>query len=295
MVDEIVWGIAPLKGLSVADHRFDTLSKAVASRLSRRAVLRASGLGLAGLSAATAGPARGQDATPAPAGQDSSFLFVQTATSGTFAANPGAGTPAVGGRPTPGGGAQYLLTLEGHSGNTVYFSDRPERIVGDVPTEQFPGGLGFEPGNPPNAAVVTRSEDGTEDVLVVELVEPAHEPGSGTVTYGVNVLGEYAGEGLVHLAAQQQDAELPASFGEASLFIDDCPDSAICFTALLPSSPVGLIPGGPYGNCFNYLVLSCLPCGGISRSDLIQKCNDAYPAECGLSCMVWEPQDVACC
>jgi hypothetical protein len=54
---------------------------------------------------------------------------VQTVTTGYFTPNPVAGTP------TPEGGAVYLLTLEGHHGGTVSFSDHPERIVGDVPTQ----------------------------------------------------------------------------------------------------------------------------------------------------------------
>jgi len=43
---------------------------------------------------------------------------------------------------------------------TVYFSNPPERVVADAPAEAFLAGPGFGDTNPPNAALVTESEDG---------------------------------------------------------------------------------------------------------------------------------------
>ena len=139
-------------------------------------------------------------ATPVvPADSGPAFLFVQTAAGGSFTANPGAGTPgATDGAIPVGAGADFLLTLEGHTGTTVYFSDRPDRVFGEAPTQRFLEGLGFTPTNPPNAALVTRDETGTEDILVVELVAPVFDAPAGSLTYGVNVLSTYEGEGLRH-------------------------------------------------------------------------------------------------
>ena len=91
----------------MSTNRFDDFSKSFTIRRSRRAALQATGLGLA---AGLAGSrVTAQEATPVTApvtdGTDHPmFLFVQTATAGTFTANPDAGTPAADGTPTPGGG-----------------------------------------------------------------------------------------------------------------------------------------------------------------------------------------------
>ena len=268
----------------MATGPFDSLSRSLSSRLSRRTAMQASGLGLAaGILASPGGSAGAQDspATPDPLGDDAMFLFVQSAASGTFAVNPGAGTAETGGTPTPGGGADYLLTLEGHTGSTVFFSDRPERIFGAAPTDQFIAGLGFAPDNPPNAALVTNDADGNEDILVVELLNPTYDAEANSVTYGVNILSDYEGSGLAHVAGRQQDEDLAPSFGEASLFIDDCPDANplncynVCF-----QDPVGNL--GERGMCWSWSDFSCEPCSG-GFDGTAQECNNAFPA-CGGAC-----------
>lgn len=263
--------------------RFDTLSRSLSSRLSRRTVLRVSGPGLA--AGAAAGPlwAAAQDATPNPLSDDPTFLFVQTAAGGTFATNPGAGTASVDGTPVAGGGADYLLTLTGHTGNTIYFSDRPERIFGEAPTQTFLVGLGVQPDNPPNAALVTNDADGNEDILVVELLSPSYDAGAGSVTYGANILSDYEG-GLNFVASRQRDEDLPPSFGEASLFIDDCPDITNCYNDKL--QPVGLVPGGPIGLCWVWSEVSCQPCDGQSIQSLNDLCTQTYPDSCNGDCIV---------
>lgn len=259
-------------------HRFDSLTRSLSTRLSRRSALQASGLAaVTGLTAVSGLKAMAQDATPTTDEvlTDDTFLFVQTATGGTFAPNPGAGTPtAADGSPALGGGADHLLTLEGHTGSTVYFSDRPERVFGAAPTDRFLAGLGFAPDNPPNAALVTKDERGDEDILVVELVDPGYDAGSGTITYGVNVLSEYEGEGLAHVAARQQDAALPERFGEASLFIDECPTIESCYHG---GDNVGPVPGGPIGTCWSWSDVSCQPCDGNSTDYYGHLCDQTYP------------------
>jgi hypothetical protein len=275
-------------------HRFDAFTRSFATRLSRRTALQATGLGLAtGLAGARVAA---QNATPlaTPAGdeiEDPSFLFVQTATGGTFTANPNAGTPVADGTPTPGGGGDYLLTLHGHHGGTVYFSDRPERQFGDAPTQAFLDGLGFSPTNPPNAALVTQTEDGTEDVAVLELLTPTYDEAAGTLTYGARILSEYEGDGLDHVAAQQQDDALPATFGRSSLFIDSCADVTECLAYgghTVNEQPVavnvGGFPGGYRTMCWHLGDFVCHPCNKqYTNADFDAMCNSAYP-QCNGAC-----------
>lgn len=74
------------------------------------------------------------------------------------------------------------------------------RDFGEVPTAQFFSGPGFLPGNLPNAALVVDTPRKHGAVVLVELLA-------------------------------QAQATPPASFTNASLFIDDCPDSTeTCWT-----------------------------------------------------------------
>lgn len=201
---------------------------------------------------------------------------MQTAGSGTFRPNSGSGTPTV------SGGADYLLTLEGHGGETIYFSNRPERIFGEAPTPQFLEGLGFTPANPPNAALVAQTDQG-EDVLVIELIDPLIDESAGTLTYRANVLTGYTGEGLAHAVSLQQDLMFAEEFTNASLFIDDCPDIVNCY--LGPVS-VGPVPGGPIGTCWKWSSIACLPCDGRSIERINASCNAKY-STCDNLCTVF--------
>jgi hypothetical protein len=248
--------------------RLGNLARAFAGRHTRRVTTRLA--------------AAGQDATPAiiDPTDDPTFMFVQEATGGTFAANPDAGASAGMGTPVPGGGASYLLTLEGHTGSTVYFSDRPGRIFGTAPTQRFLDGLGFAASNPPNAALVTADADGTEDVMVVELFAPQYDRAAGSVTYGVNVLGDYEG-GLDFVASRQRDDEFASSFGMASLFIDDCSDAdpLNCWKTY-HLDPIGNL--GTRGMCWDWDRFDCVPCdGGIDGTSA--ECNARFP-DCDNEC-----------
>jgi hypothetical protein len=201
--------------------RFDAFTLRKAERLTRRQAL---GTALAGVALGALDASAGAEANPLPAtpteGEPPAFLFVQTFSSGHGEANPGAGTPAVDGTPTPGGGASFLLTLEGHTGLTVYFSDRPDRIVGAMPTEPFLATLGFSADNPPNAALIGEFQAG-QGVVVVQLIEPVYDPESETIVYGAEVLDAYQGTNLEPVTREALVERLPATFGPAALFIDD--------------------------------------------------------------------------
>ena len=100
------------------------------------------------------------------------------------------------------------LTLRGITPSTLYFSDRPERVVGHMTTSDFVdlwaiGDNSFE-SDPPNAvlAFLEPGADVPDDVVVV-LKEPELS-GTGELSYAIEVL-----EGTV-----------PAKTGPVSLFID---------------------------------------------------------------------------
>ncbi len=194
-------------------QRFDDITMRIARRFSRRGAL-AGGLGVSAALMAGAVPSlHAQDATPVveatpdPEGSVE-VLFVQSFASGSLVAD---------------GADGFTLALEGGTGQTVYFSDRPERLVGTVTDEQFLDGRAFDPADPPNAAIVTRTADG-EDILILELTNPALDATSGAVSYTARPLdGQPEGAELASLAARQADAALATldePFGPVTLFID---------------------------------------------------------------------------
>jgi hypothetical protein len=281
--------------------RFDRFTKTfvqkVGPRLTRRQALAA---GVVGLTAG--GLARGshalaaQDATPAasPEAQpgtegSSATLFVQLFEEGTWL-------------PHPDISDTYLLTLTGSGAQTLYFSDRPQRIVGTIDTPHFFDALGFTPTDPPNAALVVRTPDGERDTLVVELFNPVYSESFGedttvVVTYEARLLQAYQGEGLAEWALDQEDQALPEAFDDISLFIDDCGHINTCFLSGFggPLAEVGLIPGGPVPLCWDAwhhqspALPGCYPCAITPQYDYKPysyydaKCNEAYP-RCNGNC-----------
>ena len=249
-------------------NRFDQLSRMFARRGSRRGLVAGS-LGLTG--AMLGGRTLAQEATPAAtpaldsddphpsadeATVDPMFLFVQPFESGTWTSKDGED-------------GVYTLILSGADANTVYFSDRPARIVGLAPTQTFLDGLGFTPDNPPNAALVAQRPDGGEqEVLVIELYAPAYDPVAGTLTYDARVLADYGEPGLAHLAPQQTDYELGESFDAGSLFIDGCSDHK--FGCYLPSGLVGTVK---VPRTYDYLSMECK-----NKKSPAKVCAESYDA-----------------
>jgi len=103
-----------------------------------------------------------------------------------------------------------VMTLHDVSPQTIFFTDRPNRVVGHVPTDKFvarwtedksPNGF---VANPPNAAVTVFQPDGPKTAIVA-LTNPRYDGNS--VAYTVRVL-----QGIG-----------PAEPGEGVLFIDSYP------------------------------------------------------------------------
>lgn len=101
--------------------------------------------------------------------------------------------------------ADGVLKLDGINPSTLYFSDRPDRIVGHVTTEKFVSHWGSGDDSfkeePPNATLSLLHENQAQLVVVV-LKNPRLEAGS--LTYDVDVL----------------DGDASAQGGPCSLFID---------------------------------------------------------------------------
>jgi hypothetical protein len=138
---------------------------------------------------AVASPIRGALAkTQAPGAKEGDFLFVQNAKSMRFDKATG------------------KLTLQGISPVTVFFTDRPERIAGNMATSRFvpfwsEGKDSFSKDNP-NANLSILDPDKVLADIVVELSKPSLK--GDDLTYTVKIL----------------EGEMPAEGGPVSLFID---------------------------------------------------------------------------
>jgi hypothetical protein len=182
---------------------------------------------------------------------------------------------------------RYTLTLEAGTGQTVYFSDRPERIVGADPTPRFLEGLGFPDDNPPNAALIVETAPGETDIAVVELFNPLYDPVSQGVTYEVEVLANWQDELELGFSEAPTDlAALAPSFGTAQLFIDDCEEGSI-YCIHKKDQEAKVLIQFPADMCWNYS--SCQPCEPYGHSYpeycsaveyWTQRCIDSLPDYC---------------
>lgn len=99
------------------------------------------------------------------------------------------------------------LTLHGLAPSTLWFSDRPERVVGHMTTAQFVEMWSHGPNSfledPPNAVLswLPDGDEAPEDAVVV-LRDPV--AGEDSITYSIEVL----------------DGTVPTEGGAVSLFID---------------------------------------------------------------------------
>ena len=135
--------------------------------------------------------------SPETVSTEPTFLYVQTAHSGTLSAEQADG--------------RRMLTLNNVSPSTTYFSERPDRITGHESTEDFIAnwnqGEDSFASNPPNAALDLISEN-SQRVFIVELMGANYDPQTHTLQYEISILDNESG------------GAVPASFGEAALFID---------------------------------------------------------------------------
>jgi hypothetical protein len=272
--------------------RFDRISKLFAARHTRRQLMRDTGLAAGALAATGLGHAAAQDATPEPGampeairaepwtGEKISYLYVQSFQGGSIT-------------PTDGAEGRYTVTLEQGTGQTIYFADRPSRDVGTRPTPQFLEGLGFPEDNPPNAALIVKTETGETDIAVVKLFNPTYDPETRGVTYDVEVLESWQEDLELGLREEPTDlAALAPAFGSAHLLIDDCPALSV-YCRRWESDGWSQEDVGYFWDldaCDNYAL--CMPCEpyGHDQPDRCatyyywtKKCNDTF-AGCGGVC-----------
>jgi len=192
------------------------------------------------------------------------YMFVQSAHAGSFVS-------------VEGEENLYILTLEGVSPQTIAFSDRPERVVGQVPMQQFLDGLGFSPENPPNAAIEILEGDEEGDVIVCELLDPIYDAAGKTLQYTVSILEEPNHSYAIY--NERHDQSLPEHFGPAALFIDDCPDGRWCCSKS-DKTECGTIR---IGTCWQWLPPGCFPCHS-DYSYYLDKCAERFGDHCKHSC-----------
>jgi hypothetical protein len=148
-----------------------------------------------------------QDATPA-AESNVELLFIQTYSAGTL--SPSNDDPSL-----------LTLTLEQGTGETIFLSDRPDRIAGSIKTDRFIEEFRKETAqDPANAALVVNVSESEEAVYVVELLEMAYDPASGTVTYTVRILADPSALDLGFRTEPQQSVTSDQTYGTNTLFID---------------------------------------------------------------------------
>ncbi len=175
--------------------------------------LRAPALALLGLVAVGVTACASASAQEQAEDQEIGLLFAPTAGRGTM--EPIAGT------------SRFELTLNDVNAQVVWFSDRPARQSGHIPIAEFVEswkGYGFVE-DPPNAALSVLGADDSQDTVVVELGSPDFDEQDNTVRFSVEVLDDATGN-LSHLASDV-DPSVEASFGPASLFIDDATGTVI--------------------------------------------------------------------
>jgi hypothetical protein len=255
--------------------RFDDLSRLFAERRfsRRRAVLHGvTGLATGVMAASGLDSLAAQEATPStPAASNAAtaaiFLFLQSFQSGSVG-------------PKEGVSGTFRVTLEHGLGQTIYFSDRPARIVGVAPTSQFLDGFGFSPESPPNAALVVEDERGETSIAVVELTNPGYDEETRTATYDVIELAEFAGgAGLTFHEEPAGFATFPSSFAAAHLFIDDCHGEVVaCYPAGQSNSYESLLGYvKATGMCWDQATLTCTECNPAPD---VLACQAKYPTIC---------------
>ena len=177
------------------------------------------------------------------------FLFLQVFGSGTW-------VPKVGGSDT------CVLTLHSSADGLLLESTRPH--LGQVPMQRLLDALVAE----------RMIRHNTQEVLIIELLNPEYDLDPGALTYDARVLADCSDDGLAHLAAQQEGS-MSESFGAGSLFIDDCPNGE----ATCDGSSAGRIKD--IGCCWNWNELGCRACNHDGDSDSSgESCAVRYPDAC---------------
>jgi hypothetical protein len=106
----------------------------------------------------------------------------------------------------------YTLELNNVSDRTILFSDIPDRIVTSVNTSDFIGNWHWSTGpksftaDPPNASLIV-GDEGNQDIMIVKLTNPVHDPTAKTLKYDV-------------VLENTTSTDILNKFGQSTLVID---------------------------------------------------------------------------
>lgn len=146
-----------------------------------------------------------------PTSPRSSVLFSLTGDAATMRLQPGAEN-------------RYVFTLKGADKRTVWFSNRPARHSGTLPTtglvDQW-AQFGFAE-DPPNVAITLHEPDGDTDTIVAVMRKPRIDT-RGTLRAIMEVLTNEKAQALTGNLARHGDAHdttIPRALGSVSIFID---------------------------------------------------------------------------
>ena len=108
----------------------------------------------------------------------------------------------------------YMLELNDISDKTTLFSERPNRIFTSMNTSDFVNNWTAGPDSftidPPNAALIVIDDVEEDNMVVVELLDPAYDTGTNTLRYEATALNGTS-------------IDIPSEFGQAELVIDAFP------------------------------------------------------------------------
>jgi hypothetical protein len=197
--------------------RFDAFTRWTARRSTRRTAVTQAGAGVAaafGLARLGSRPVMAQVANPVTEASPAaavpvSLLYVQYAGPTTL---------------TPGSGDVHTLTMTGVRPQTLYFSDRPNRIAGAEPTAAFVDGFAQAfADSAPNASLIGHFERGghQEEAVVLTLRSATYDAAASTLTYEVTLLDA---ERITDVAFEQEPLtvlDTTHTYAEASLLIDN--------------------------------------------------------------------------
>ena len=118
------------------------------------------------------------------------------------------------------GGGKFRLVMRGVDLHTIQFSDRPDRLVEVIDTEDFVHGWDtMFASSPPNAVLIEHEPSGQTDSLVVVLTNPEFNYADDEISYDVEILAdEQHPERLLKLV--NAHTEPPVNMRAVSLFID---------------------------------------------------------------------------
>ena len=151
-------------------------------------------------------PVKKTAAKPSAKAEPVRLLYAHSAGSGTL-------------RPLANRPGSYRVSFSDVAPVVIYFSDRPARLAGHIPVKEFIERIGFGKESNPNAVIEISEGAKGEDVLVVELSNPAYDHESNTLAFDATPL-KTPREGLAAWSVRA-DKTIPATFGAATMFIDD--------------------------------------------------------------------------